>query len=129
MLKALKYLTDYFEMLLVSVTKNNDVIKVDVAVGDSVKDFFSEALEAGRSILDSKRHTEEFEESPGSIDTEFQLVFFFDRNKMKSLAHINLAEDFALPEVGGEVIEIRELEDIRQGGVVDLAEVATRSFS
>ena len=118
-----------FEMLLMSVAEDDDVIKIDIAVGDTVKDFFGEALEAGRSILDSKGHTEEFEESPGSIDTEFQLILLFDRNKMKSLAHIDFAEDFALLEVGGEVIEIRELVDIRQGGVVDLAKIATRTFS
>ena len=45
---------------------------------------------------------------------------------MESSRHINFAKHFALLYSTGKVVEVGKLEDIRQGGLVDRSEVATR---
>ena len=47
---------------------------------------------------------------------------------MKCSAHIDFAEDLALLDAAGEVVEVGQLEGIGEGGVVDLPEVPARTF-
>ena len=77
-----------------AVCVHDDVVYVHIAVWDTVKDFLSEPLERRRRVLDSERHPEELEQAPGSVYAQLHLIFFFNRDKMKSSRHVNLAEHF-----------------------------------
>ena len=128
MLKSLKNLSDNFLMFFMSLGKYDDVIKIAVRIRDAFEDFIGEALEAGRGVPDSEREAEELVQPPGSIDTNFFLIFFPDRNKMKSFGHINFTKHFAGLDVAGEGVDVGELVGLGEGGLVELAKISTRPF-
>ena len=47
---------------------------------------------------------------------------------MERSGHINFAEDLALLDGTGEVVEVGELEGVGEGGLIDLPEVSTGPF-
>ena len=125
MLESLKNLSDNFLMFFMSLGKYDDVIKIAVRIRDAFKDFIGEALETGRGVPDPERKAEELVQPPGSIDTNFFLIFFSDRNKMESFGHIKFTKDFAGLDVAGEGVDVGELVGLGEGGLIDLPEVAT----
>ena len=105
-------------VFFVSLREYDDVIKVTISIGDTFQDFIGEALEAGRGVPDSKGKSEELIKSPGSIDTNFLLIFLPNRNKMEGFGHINLAEHLAGLDMAGEGVDVGELVSFLDGGVV-----------
>ena len=71
MLEVVEKMGDFSNTLvsLMVISVDKDIIKVYITMINAFQDLFSESLEAGRCIFDTKGHTEELVQPPRGIHT------------------------------------------------------------